>query len=176
VDETPPEPLSVQQVEQVLARTQHARDRFLVMVLLASGMRIGGALGLWREVMHFLARSDALGCRERGPHLHVRRRLNTNGALAKSRYPRSIPVTEDVVDAYADYQFERDRLGRQTQSDAVFVNLFRQPRGKAMGYANTKELFDRLARECGFPVRPHYRGHCCCPARSAREVRAGGRS
>jgi integrase/recombinase XerD len=156
---TAPEILSVGQLEQVLARTRHARDRFLVMLLLASGMRIGEALGLWREDMHFLARSDMLGCRLTGPHLHVRRRLNANGALAKSRYPRSIPVTEDVVDAYADYQFERDRPRRLAHSDAVFVNLFRPPRGRAMGYANTKELFDRLAGQCGFPVRPHMFRH-----------------
>jgi site-specific recombinase XerD len=159
VGEIAPEILSAGQVEQVLARTRHARDRFLVMLLLAKGMRIGEALGLWREDMHFLARSDLLGCRLTGPHLHVRRRLNANGALAKSRYPRSIPVTEDVVDAYADYQFERDRLRRLAHSDAVFVNLFRPPRGRAMAYANTKELFDRLARQCGFPVRPHMFRH-----------------
>jgi integrase/recombinase XerD len=159
VSEAAPETLTAEQVEQVLARTRHARDQFLVTLLVASGVRIGEALGLWREDMHFLARSDMLGCRVTGPHLHVRRRLNANGALAKSRYPRSIPVTEDVVDAYADYQFERDRMRRQAQSDAVFVNLFRAPRGQPMGYANTKELFDRLARDCGFPVRPHMFRH-----------------
>lgn len=28
-----------------------------------------------------------------------------------------------------------------------------------MSYANTKELFDRLGRACGFPVRPHMFRH-----------------
>lgn len=67
--------------------------------------------------------------RSRGSHLHVIRRINENGALAKSRYPRTIPVSERMVDAYADYQFERDRFDRTGENDAVFVNLFREPRG-----------------------------------------------
>jgi len=46
VGDAAPETLSVEQVEQVLARTRHARDRFLVMLLLATGVRIGEALGL----------------------------------------------------------------------------------------------------------------------------------
>jgi integrase/recombinase XerD len=154
-----PEVLSPEQTAIVLAATEHARDRFLVTLLLETGVRIGEALGLWRLDLHFLARSESLGCQIPGPHLHVRRRMNANGALAKSRYPRTIPVAEQTVDAYADYRFERDRFDPAAIDDAVFVNLFREPRGRAMSYANTKELFDRLARECGFAVRPHMFRH-----------------
>jgi hypothetical protein len=42
----------------------------------------------------------------RPANVHVRRRANPNGALAKSRYPRWIPVTEPVVELHADYQHE----------------------------------------------------------------------
>ena len=91
--------------------------------------------------------------------MHVRRRLNENGALAKSRYERTIPVTTDVVEAYADYQFERDGIVPGLQSDSVFVNLFRPPLGQPMRYSTVKDLFDRLAGECGFPVRPHMLRH-----------------
>jgi integrase/recombinase XerD len=154
-----PEALSHDQTEAVLAATDHARDRFLVTLLLETGVRIGEALGAWRQDLHFLARSEALGCQLPGPHIHVQRRMNANGALAKSRYPRSIPVTDQTVDAYADYQYERDRFDPSAASDAVFVNLFRDPRGRAMSYANTKEMFDRLGRACGFPVRPHMFRH-----------------
>lgn len=124
-----------------------------------TGVRIGEALGTCRPDLHFLARSEALGCRLGGPHMHVVRRMNANGALAKSRYPRSIPATDETVDAYADYQYERARLDPEGADDAVFVNLFHAPRGRAMSYASTKELFDRLGRDCGFPVGPHMFRH-----------------
>lgn len=71
-------------------------------------MRIGETLGLHRTDMHFLADSHVLGCAVAGPHVHVRRRPgNENGALAKSRFPRSIPVPEEAVTLYADYAHER---------------------------------------------------------------------
>ncbi|HEY5878661.1 MAG TPA: tyrosine-type recombinase/integrase [Nakamurella sp.] len=154
-----PEYLSAEQVDAVLRSVSHCRDRFLLLLMVTTGMRVGEALGLSREDMHFLARSDALGCRLGGSHVHVRRRVNENGALAKSRYERTIPVNPDVVEAYADYQFERDGLLPGSQSDAVFVNLFRPPLGQAMRYSNVKDLFDRIADQCGFPVRPHLLRH-----------------
>ena len=70
--------LSDDQLLQLLAAPTNARDRFLVMLLAITGMRIGEALGLRREDMHLLARSDALGCQQHGPHVHVRRRANAN--------------------------------------------------------------------------------------------------
>jgi integrase/recombinase XerD len=150
--------LSDDQLLQLLAAPANARDRFLVTLLAVTGMRIGEALGLRREDMHLLARSDALGCHQHGPHVHVRRRANANGFLAKSRYPRTIPITDDVVGLYADYQHERSRL-RAEASDMVFVNLFRQPVGGPMTYVNAKGVFDRLAKQLRFPVRPHMLRH-----------------
>jgi integrase/recombinase XerD len=85
--------LADDQLEQLLSMEISRRDRFLVALLTVTGMRIGEALGLRREDMHLLARAQELGCQVQGPHVHVRRRVNTNGALAKPRYPRTIPVT-----------------------------------------------------------------------------------
>jgi len=156
---TEPALLMEEETAVVVGAAANARDRFLVTTLLETGMRIGEALGLRRSDLHFLARSEALGCGIAGPHLHVTRRSNENGALAKSRTPRSIPVTQRMVDAYSDYQFERDRFDHRADNDAVFVNLFREPRGRSMSYANAKEMMDRLARDCGFTVRPHMFRH-----------------
>ena len=41
----------------------------------------------------------------------------------------------------------------------VFVNLYREPLGAPMTYRAAKRLFERLARECGFAVRPHMFRH-----------------
>lgn len=159
VSRATPEALTPQQVDQVMSAVAHARDRLLVLLMVTAGLRIGEALGLARQDMHLLGRSDMLGCPLPGPHLHVVRRVNENGALAKSRYPRTIPVTDPVIDAYADYQFERERLALEASSESVFVNLFRPPLGRAMRYSTVKDLFDRLAERCGFAVRPHMLRH-----------------
>jgi integrase/recombinase XerD len=154
----PPQSLAPDQLEQLLTTPMRTRDRFLVALLICTGMRIGEALGLRREDMHFLARTQDLGCNTNGPHVHVRRRLNLNGALAKSRFSRTIPVTNEVVGLYAEYQHDRyDK--RAMDSDMVFVNLYRPPLGRPMTYRNAKDLFDRLARSLGFEVRPHMLRH-----------------
>lgn len=126
-------------------------------------MRIGEALGLRREDMHFLPRSTELGCQLRGPHVHIKRRANDNGALAKSRFERTVPITDEIADLYADYQYERFRL-KADESDMVFVNLYRQPLGRPMSYSNAKDTFDRLADRAGFTVRPHMLRHTAATA------------
>ncbi|WP_189525438.1 tyrosine-type recombinase/integrase [Streptomyces sindenensis] len=151
--------LNADQFATLVGLTTRARDRFLVTLLGGTGMRIGEALGLRREDMHLLSNSVGLGCQVAGPHVHVRRRVNSNGALAKARMPRWIPVTDELVTLYADYVFERDKVAEAADVDMVFVNLFRAPLGRAMTYHNAKDLFDRLARRAGFPVRPHMLRH-----------------
>ena len=41
----------------------------------------------------------------------------------------------------------------------VLVNLYHRPLGAPMRYRAAKGFFDRLARGCGFPVRPHMLRH-----------------
>ncbi|CAL9465180.1 Tyrosine recombinase XerC [Streptomyces sp. enrichment culture] len=161
--------LSDEQITKVIECTTHARDRFLVSLLAATGMRIGETLGLRREDMHFLPDSSSLGCRIEGPHVHVRRRSNSNNAYAKSRQSRWIPVEPDTVALYADYRYERDEIPEAAGCDMVFVNLFRAPLGEPMKYASTYELFKRLAKRTGFDARPHMLRHSAI----TRWVRSG---
>ncbi|MFD4510957.1 tyrosine-type recombinase/integrase [Streptomyces sp. NPDC058457] len=154
------EDLSPEQIRGLIDAASTARDRFLVAMLAASGVRIGEALGLRQEDLHFLASSRSLGCPVQGPHLHIRRRTdNPNKALAKSKHARFIPVTADLVTLYADYQHERAQVAAAAESAMVFVNLFRPPLGRAMTYPNAKSIFDRLARRVGHPARPHMLRH-----------------
>ncbi|MFE0485320.1 tyrosine-type recombinase/integrase [Streptomyces tendae] len=149
-----------EQVELMIRMARNARDRFLIVLMRASGMRIGETLGMRRADVHFLADSRQLGCHVDGPHVHVhRRRDNANNALAKSRKSRTIPVTADVVGYYRDYQWERETVPEAADSDMVFVNLFRAPLGRAMSYPNAKQLFDRLAKWAQIVARPHMFRH-----------------
>jgi integrase/recombinase XerD len=157
--DSPPHFLAPDQITAAMTALPRSRDKLLVAVLAESGMRIGEALGLRREDMHLLASNNVLGCPVHGPHIHVRRRANANGSLAKSRFPRSIPVTADVVDLYADYQFERSEIPEGDSSDFVFVNLYKPPLGEPLRYHNAKKFFERLSRTVGFNLSPHMFRH-----------------
>ncbi|MEV5497673.1 tyrosine-type recombinase/integrase [Nonomuraea fuscirosea] len=102
--------LTDEEIDVLLGLARHDRDRFLIQLLSQTGMRIGEALGLRRQDMHLLPDSRVLNCRHEGPHVHVRRRVNANGAFAKARQPRAIPVDEVTIELYAHYQFERAEI------------------------------------------------------------------
>ncbi|AIS02568.1 tyrosine-type recombinase/integrase [Streptomyces glaucescens] len=146
------EDLSGEQIRRMIDAAPSARDRFLIALLACTGLRIGEALGLHRGGMHLLASSRAVGCGVDGPHVHVRRRVdNPNRALAKSRHHRFVPVTADLVALYTDYQYERDDVAEAAESEMVFVNLFRQPLGRAMSYPAAAAV--RLFRTVRHPPR-----------------------
>lgn len=158
--ETPfPEAFTAEQAARVTACCQRPRERFMVRLLLDGGLRIGEALGLRRSDLHLLPDSRCVGCAVLGAHVHVRHRANPNGALAKSRFPRTVPASQAVLAAYADYQFERAGILGEDSCDMVFVNLYREPVGAPMTYRAAKGFFERLARDCGFAVRPHMLRH-----------------
>jgi integrase len=134
-----------------------------------SGLRIGEALGLRRCDLHLLPDARSVGCAVVGAHVHVCHRANPNGALAKSRFPRTVPASEAILAAYADYQFERTGVLGDDDSDMVFVNLYHEPLGTPMTYRATKRFFERVAKDCGFAVRPHMLRHTA----ATNWVRAG---
>lgn len=158
-------------VTKMIEVADNARDRFLIVLMRVTGLRIGETLGLRREDLHFLPDSTALGCSHRGPHVHVRRRGdNVNKALAKSPRSRVVPVTDEVIDYYRDYQWERDRVPQAAECDMVFVNLYRAPLGAAMKYPNTKQKFDRIAARAQITARPHMLRHTAATEWIAADV------
>ena len=94
---------------------QHLRDRFLVVLLAETGMRIGQALGLRHA--DFISHRRELRI--------VPRPDNANGARAKTSEVTTIPISAGLVRLYTAYMF--DEYG-ETDSDYVFVNLS-APRG-----------------------------------------------
>lgn len=164
-----PEALTVEQAERVVSCCHRSRETFMVVLMRDSGLRIGEALGLRRDDLHLLPDSRPLGCAVVGAHLHVRHRSNPNGALAKSRFPRTVPASDAICVSYADYCFERFEILGDDDNDMVLVNLYHAPYGAAMTYRAAKGSFERLANECGFPVRPHMLRHTA----ATNWVRAG---
>ena len=140
-----PRTVEYEHLDEVVDAAANARGKFLVVLLLQTGLRIGEALGLRRNDLHFLPDSRNDGCRVQGPHLHIERRVNPNGALAKSRNERAVPVTAELVDFYVDMMLEKvDVIPTEHQSDMVFVNTFREPLGGALSYSAIRYIFDAI--------------------------------
>jgi integrase/recombinase XerD len=140
-----PRVLTVGEAQAILDACEHLRDRFLFALLYESGVRIGEALGLRHEDI------DAVG-----RQVTVVPRLNDNGARSKSRQARTIPVSEGLIRLWADYlHVEYGSI----DSDYVFVNLWAQPRGRALSYPAVYDLVLRLRRRTGIDFDPHWCRH-----------------
>jgi integrase len=160
--ETPVSRAADADVAGVIAGCRSARDRLIVLLMARAGLRRGEVAGLRRSDVHLLADSRQLGCQTARAHVHVvRRDGNPNGAWAKSRQPRMVPLDFMTVQAFDTYQLERMRVPEAAGSDFVFVNLFRAPVGAPMRLDAINDLVAAASRRAGVsPVlRPHQLRH-----------------
>jgi integrase/recombinase XerD len=145
----------------VLGGCGSARDRLIVLLMARAGLRRGEVLGLRRSDVHLLADSRELGCQIARAHLHVvRRDDNPNGAFAKSRRQRAVPLDFLTVQAFDSWAFERMTVPAAASGDFVFVNMFRAPLGAPMRPDAVNDLVGAAARRAGIGVvRPHQMRH-----------------
>ena len=159
---------SDEQIVALLRACRSARDRLIVLLMARAGLRRGELCGLRRSDVHLLDDSRALGCQITRAHLHVvRREDNPNGAWAKSRRQRAVPLDFLVVQAFDTYVFERRRLPAAVDSDFVVVNLFREPIGAPMRPDAIGELLAAASRRAGL----HAGGHAAPVAARVRQQR-----
>src|SRR6266545_784407 len=148
----------------VLRACRSARDRLIVLLMARAGLRRGEVCGLRRSDVHLLVDSRPLGCEVARAHLHViRREDNPNGAWAKSRRQRAVPLDFLTVQAFDTYEFERMRVPRAALSDFVLVNLFREPVGAPMRPDAVGELVTAACGRAGLErsVTAHQLRHAC---------------
>ena len=160
--ETTVDRASDEQIVALLRACRSARDRLIVLLMARAGLRRGEVCGLRRSDVHLLVDSRRLGCEIARAHLHVvRREDNPNGAWAKSRRQRVVPLDFLVVQAFDTYEFERMRVPGAANSDFVLVNLFRGRIGAPMRPDAIGELMAAASRRAGLdvPVRPHQMRH-----------------
>ena len=160
--ERPVDRASDEEIVALLHACRSARDRLIVLLMARAGLRRGELCGLRRSDVHLLTDSRALGCQVARTHLHVlRREDNPNGAWAKSRRQRSVPLDFLTVQAFDTYALERARVPRAADGDFVLVNLFREPIGAPMRPDAIGELLAAASRRAGLPapVRPHQLRH-----------------
>jgi len=141
-----PRTLRTDQVLAIVEACEHLRDRFLILLLAETGMRIGQALGLrhadvvsHRRELNIVPRSD-----------------NANGARAKTIDASTIPISAGLVRLYSAYMF--DEFG-DLDSDYVFVNLFAEPIGQPLRYQAVHKLVGRLRARTGIDFTLHMLRH-----------------
>ncbi len=159
--DTPVDRAADADIVALLGACLSARDRLVVLLMARAGLRRGEVCGLRRADVHLLADSGALGCAVARAHLHVLRRDNRNGAWAKSRRGRVVPLDFLTVQAFDTYWFERMRVPRAAGSDFVLVNLFREPLGAPMRPDAVGELVAAASKRAGLeqPVSAHQLRH-----------------
>ncbi len=159
--QTPVDRASDAEIVALLRACRSARDRLIVLVMARAGLRRGEAVGLRRSDVHLLFDSRPLGCGIERAHLHVVRRDNANGAWAKSRRERTVPLDFLVVQAFDAYELERLQVARALASDMVLVNLFREPVGSPMPPDAVNALTAACSRRAGLArvVTPHQLRH-----------------
>jgi len=158
---TPVDRVSDADIVALLMACKSARDRLIVLLMSRVGLRRGELCGLRRSDVHLLLDSRILGCQVDRAHVHVMRRDNPNGAWAKSRRQRAVPVDFLVVQALDAYVHERDAVTETRDSDVLFVNLFRAPIGAPMRPDAINELMTALSRRAGVvpAATPHQLRH-----------------
>ena len=160
--ETPVDRASDAEIVALLRACLSARDRLIVLLMARAGLRRGEVCGLRRSDVHLLADSRPLGCEVARAHLHVvRRDDNPNGAWAKSRRQRAVPLDFLVVQAFDTYALERMTIPRAAGSDFVLVNLFRGPVGAPVRPRTIGDLLAAASCRAGLAtaVTPHQLRH-----------------
>ena len=146
----------------LLGACRSARDRLIVLLMARAGLRRGEVCGLRRADVHLLVDSRPLGCPVVRAHLHVvRRDANPNGAWAKSRRERVVPLDLLAVMAFDTYALERMSVPAAAGGDFMLVNLFRGPIGAPMRPDAVGDLIAAASRRAGLAavVTPHQLRH-----------------
>jgi integrase len=162
--ETPVDRASDEQIVALLRACRSARDRLIVLLMARAGLRRGELCGLRRSDVHLVTDARSLGCGVARAHLHVvRREGNPNGAWAKSRRQRAVPLDFLSVQAFDTYELERMSIPAAAAGDFVFVNLFRGRIGAPVRPDVVGELLAAASRRAGLavPVTPHQLRHAC---------------
>jgi len=126
------------------------RDAFLIVLLYNTGIRIGEALGLrhtdfdvTNEIIWVVPRND-----------------NENGARAKSKRTRALPVNKYVINMYEDYITSDEYINAfESGTNYVFCNVQKGRIGRALSQSYIGKLKEYLFKRTGIKFNWHMFRH-----------------
>lgn len=150
----------------MLAAVRTARDRMIVTWLADSGLRIGELCGVWFCDLHL--RTDHPCGERKGPHVHIVRRRNTNGASAKTGRPARVVAgvvtggtvrraSPAMVTTYHEYLIEDyHRVRAPADGLLVLVQLTGEHAGAGLSTHGARQMLERAGLRAGLGViKPH---------------------
>ena len=148
VPEKKPKILSKQEIETLVKACSNYRDKFLLVLLFESGLRIGEALSLWVEDINVT--EMVIDLKDRGE--------SKNRAEVKTvNSPRKIDISQNLADMYMEYLVEFHTA--EVSTNHVFVKLSGDNKGNPMNYVDVNNLFRRLKKKAGIQASPHMFRH-----------------
>ncbi|AZJ24463.1 transposase (plasmid) [Bacillus wiedmannii bv. thuringiensis] len=140
--------LSPDEVQILIDACCNIRDKFLLVLLYETGMRIGEALSL-----HL---SDVVPT-IRKIHIQDRGELINGAEIKTVCSPRTLDISKELADLYRRYILEIHT--DDIDSDFVFIKLTGDQKGTPLDYASVQSLFKRLKTKTKMKVTPHMLRH-----------------
>ena len=138
--------LTDEQVEVLVNSCNRLRDKLIILMLNATGMRKGELLGLKHEDISDFGENYIKV---------VKRKDNPNGARAKGQ-ERTIPVIPELIQMYNDYLLYEYP---EVHSEYVFINIWEGDVGKPINPDVLSVMMKRLSEKTRIKVHAHLFRH-----------------
>jgi integrase/recombinase XerD len=148
VPKSKPKTLSKDQISMLMKTCTNYRDKFLLMLLWETGMRIGEALSLWID--DFDVSELVIDLKDRGE-------LQNNAEIKTVSSPRRIDMSQNLADMFMEYI--ADFHNEEVYTNHVFIKLLGENKYKPMNYVDVDNLFRTLEKKTGIHVTPHMFRH-----------------
>lgn len=148
VPKSKPKILNKEEVNTLINTCNNFRDKFLLTLLYETGIRIGEALSLWIE--DFDISNKMLDIKDRG-------QLENNAEIKTVSSPRTIDISQDIVDMFMEYVAEYHT--EEVETNHVFIKASGEHKNKPMNYTDVDNLFRTLKKKTGIYVTPHMFRH-----------------
>ncbi|WP_250454952.1 tyrosine-type recombinase/integrase [Clostridium tertium] len=148
VPKSKPKTLSKQEIEMILDACNNLRDKFLLLLLYETGMRIGEALSLWIE--DFDISDMIIDLKDRG-------QLENNAEIKTVSSPRRIDISQNLANMFMEYIAEYHT--EEVETNHIFIKISGINKNKAMNYTDTDNLFRSLKKKSNIHVTPHMFRH-----------------
>lgn len=142
------EPLEEKEIQKLMDACGNKRDVFLLHLLYESGFRIGECLSLWLEDFDVVNKTVTIV--DRGE-------LSNNAEIKTITSPRTIDVSEHIINRFLDYVAEYHT--EDIRTNFVFFKIAGKRQGQPLDYACVDAIFRKLRKKTGIYVTTHYFRH-----------------